>query len=149
MSEPITIAVLGATGNLGRQVCRQALDRGWHLSVGVRNQSRLEPETAVRARIAELDLAAATVRQLASFLSGHDVFVFCAGVVTEGEAFVRLFDKAISAVEALPAASRPVSWFLAGAALLPLDARGRLGVDLPKVRGTYWPHLRNYERLLR
>jgi putative NADH-flavin reductase len=149
MSEPIAIAVLGATGNLGRQVCRQALDRGWRLSVGVRSRGRLEPETAARARIAELDLAAATVGQLASFLSGHDVFVFCAGVVTEGEAFVRLFDKAVSAVEALPAGSRPVSWFMAGAALLPLDARGRLGVDLPKVRGTYWPHRKNYERLQR
>jgi putative NADH-flavin reductase len=149
MSEPISIAVLGATGNLGRQVCRQALDRGWQLSVGVRTRGRLEPETAARARIADLDLVAATVGQLASFLSGHDVFVFCAGVVTEGEAFVRLFDKAVSAVEALPASGRPVSWFVAGAALLPLDARGRLGVDLPKVRGTYWPHRKNYERLQR
>lgn len=149
MSEPISIAVLGATGNLGRQVCRQALDRGWHLSVGVRARGRLEPETAAHARIADFDLAAATVGQLASFLSGHDVFVFCAGVVTEGEAFVRLFDKAVSAVEALPASGRPVSWFVAGAALLPLDARGRLGVDLPKVRGTYWPHRKNYERLQR
>lgn len=149
MSEPISIAVLGATGNLGRQVCRQALDRGWRLSVGVRNRGRLDPETAARARIADLDLAAATVGQLASFLSGQDVFVFCAGVVTEGEAFVRLFDKAVSAVEALPALSRPVSWFMAGAAMLPMDARGRLGVDLPKVRGTYWPHRTNYERLQR
>lgn len=149
MSEPISIAVLGATGNLGRQVCRQALDRGWQLSVGVRARGRLEPETAAHARIADFDLAAATAGQLASFLSGHDVFVFCAGVVTEGEAFVRLFDKAVSAVEALPASGRPVSWFVAGAALLPLDARGRLGVDLPKVRGTYWPHRKNYERLQR
>lgn len=149
MSKPITIAVLGATGNLGRQVCRQALDRGWQLSVGVRTRSRLEPETAARARISDLDLATATVGQLASFLSGHDVFVFCAGVVTEGEAFVRLFDKAVSAVETLPASSRPVSWFMAGAAMLPLGSRGRLGVDLPKVRGTYWPHRKNYERLQR
>lgn len=44
---------------------------------------------------------------------------------------------------------RPVSWFLAGAALLPLDASGRCGVELPKVRDTYWPHQRNYERLQR
>lgn len=126
MSVPIAISVLGATGNLGRQVCRQALDRGWQLSVGVRTRGRLEPETAARARIFDLDLAAATVGQLASFLSGHVFFVCCAGVVTEGEASVQLFDKAMSAVQALPASSRPVSWFMAGAALLPLDARGRL-----------------------
>ncbi|MBT2771084.1 hypothetical protein J7J47_02415 [Halomonas sp. ISL-60] len=32
---------------------------------------------------------------------------------------------------------------------MPLDATGRLGVDLPKIRGTYWPHRRNFERLQR
>jgi putative NADH-flavin reductase len=149
MSKPIAIAVLGATGNLGRHICRQALERGWQLSVGVRSRGRLAPETVARAQVADMDLAEATVEQLASFLDSHDVFVFCAGGVTEGEAFVRLFDKAVSAVEAIPVQRRPVSWFLAGAALLPLDARGRLGVDLPKVRGTYWPHRKNYERLQR
>ncbi|MFM8532486.1 MAG: NAD(P)-dependent oxidoreductase, partial [Acidimicrobiia bacterium] len=53
------------------------------------------------------------------------------------------------ALETLRPDRRPVSWFLAGAALLALDSTGRRGVDLPKVRDIYWPHQQNYERLLR
>lgn len=146
---PLRLAVLGATGNLGRQVCRQALDAGWDLGVGVRSRQRLDAAVAARARVADIDLARTTAAPLAAWLDGHDAFVFCAGVVTEGDAFVRGFDLAVSAVEALPAARRPVCWFLAGAALLPLDARGRMGVDLPKVRNTYGPHRVNHQRLLR
>lgn len=144
-----SIAVLGATGNLGRHVARQALDRGWTLSVAVRNRGRLAPEVAARARVTDLDLSVATNEQLAHFAAGHDIFVACAGVVTEGDGFVRLIDTVVSALESLQPDKRPVCWFLAGAALLPLDAKGRLGVDLPKVRDTYWPHRKNFERLQR
>ncbi len=144
-----SIALLGATGNLGRHVARQALDRGWSLAVAVRNRGRLSPDVAARAQVADLDLTTVTIDRLASFAAGHDLFVFCAGVVTEGDAFVRHFDKAVSALETVPPDLRPGCWFLAGAALLPLDATGRLGVDLPKVRDTYGPHRTNYERLQR
>lgn len=144
-----TIAVLGATGNLGRQVAAQALSRGLSLTVGVRNRARLATDVAARARVTDLDLEASTIPELAAFAAGHDAFVFCAGTVTDGPGFVRLFDKAVTALESLPAGERPVCWFLAGAALLPLDSSGRLGVDLPKVRNTYWPHRDNYSRLQR
>lgn len=147
MTDPTRVTLLGATGNLGRHIARQVLERGWALTVGVRNRSRLAAEVAAQAQVVDVDLASATVERLARFADGHDAFIFCAGVVTEGEAFVALFDKAVSAIEALPADRRPVSWFVAGAALLPLDSRGRLGVDLPKVRDTYWPHRRNFARL--
>lgn len=144
-----SIAILGATGNLGRHVASQSLAAGWKLSVAVRNRGRLAPDVASRAQVTDLELASATTGQLASFAAGHNVFVSCAGVVTEGEAFVRLVDKIVTALELLQANERPVCWFLAGAAILPLDATGRLGVDLPKVRDTYWPHQKNYERLQR
>lgn len=144
-----SIAVIGATGNLGRHVCGQTLENGWPLSVAVRNRRRLSPEVSARAQVTDLDLASVSTAQLASFAAGHDVFVSCAGLVTEGEAFVRLVDTVVTALESLRAEERPVCWFLAGAALLPLDGAGRLGVDLPKVRGTYWPHRRNLERLQR
>jgi hypothetical protein len=83
------------------------------------------------------------------FLSAHDAFVCCAGVVTEGHGFVALIDRVVGALERLSPQRRPVCWFLAGAALLPLDASGRLGVDLPRVRDTNWPHRVNHERLRR
>lgn len=143
------IAILGATGNLGRHVASQALARGWDLSVAVRNRARLPSEIASHAKVTQLDLSSATQGELAAFVRGHKVLVSCAGLVTEGESFVRLVDKVVSAVESLEADKRPVCWFLAGAAVLPLDSKGRLGVELPKVRSTYWPHRENHERLKR
>lgn len=144
-----SIAVLGATGNLGRHVAMQALAANLTLAVGVRNRSRLAPEVAAQAQITELDLYAATPDQIAYFAGGHDAFVFCAGHVSEGASFVGMFDKVVQALESLPAEQRPVCWFLAGAALLPLDATGRLGMELPKASDTYWPHLQNFKRLQR
>lgn len=144
-----SIAVLGATGNLGQHIASQSLERGWNLAVAVRNRGRVTSEVAARAQVTDIDLTTATIEQISSFADGHDIFVFCAGVVTQGEAFVRLFDKAVSAMESLRTDRRPICWFLAGAALLTLDATGRLGVDLPKVRDTYWPHRKNHERLQR
>lgn len=144
-----SLALLGATGNLGRHVASQALAQGWALSVAVRNRSRLTADVASNAKITDLDLDVATTAEIAAFLAGQDVFVCCAGYVTQGEAFIRLEDKVVSALESIPKSARPVCWFLAGAALLPLDATGRLGLDLPKVRDTYWPHRVNHERLLR
>lgn len=144
-----SVAVFGATGNLGQHVARQVLERGWSLSVAVRNRSRLAPEVAARAKVTDLDLGSASSDQIATFAEGHSAFVFCAGVVTEGQAFVDLVDRTVSALELIARDRRPVCWFLAGAALLPLDASGRRGLDLPKVRDTYWPHRRNFERLQR
>lgn len=144
-----SIALIGATGNLGRQVARLVLERDGRLSVAVRNRSRLSAETAARAQVADLELASAPAAQLAGFAEGHDALIYCAGVVTEGDAFVGQVDRVVSALEALPPARLPVCWFLAGAALLPLDGSGRCGVDLPKVRDTYGPHRKNLERLRR
>lgn len=144
-----SLAILGATGNLGSHVARQALDRGLDLSVAVRSRSRLSPEVADRARVTIFDLTSVKMDELARFVEGHDAFVCCTGVVTEGEGFVSMIDRIVSALESVQAASRPVSWFMAGAALLDLDASGRRGVNLPKVRDTYWPHRVNFERLER
>ena len=144
-----SLAILGATGNLGSHVARQALDRDWDLSVAVRSPSRLPPDVAGRARVTTFDLTAVKMDELARFIDGHDALICCAGVVTEAEKFVSLLDRIVSAVETIQAAARPVSWFMAGAALLDLDLNGRRGVDLPKVRDTYWPHRVNFERLQR
>lgn len=144
-----SIAILGATGNLGRHVAKQALEGAWDISVAVRSRSRLDPDIAVNAKVFDLDLTSASPAQIASFAAGHDAFVSCAGVVTEGDAFVNLVQKIVTGLESLEPSRRPVCWFLAGAALLPLDLTGRLGVDLPKVRSTYWPHRKNHELLQR
>jgi hypothetical protein len=77
-----SVAIIGATGNLGQHVSRQALELGWRLSVAVRNRSRIRSEIAARAQITDLDLNTATNAQVSSFNKGHAVFIFCAGVLS-------------------------------------------------------------------
>lgn len=144
-----SIAVLGATGNVGQHVAREALARGWSLSVAVRSRNRLDPGIAARARVTDIDLSTASAGEVAAVADGCDACICCAGVVTEGDRFVSLVDRIVTALETIPDHRRPVCWFLAGAALLPIDASGRLGVDLPKVRDTFWPHRLNHQRLQR
>jgi hypothetical protein len=94
------------------------------------------------------DLSVLAPADLAGVISGHDALINCAGHVTEGQDFVNLFDRIVTSVESMPAA-RPVCWFLAGAALLDIDPSGRRGLELPRVKSTYWPHRVNFERLCR
>ena len=141
------LVILGATGSLGGHVLRQALAAGHAVTVFVRSPSRLPAEFAGRIEIHEGDLATVEPAELARLVSGHDGLINCAGNVADGERFVDLVDRVVASVESLPAADRPVCWFLAGAALLDIDASGRRGVELPKVRSTYWPHRANFERL--
>lgn len=144
-----SITVLGVTGNLGQHVAREALSRDWGLVVGVRSRNRLAPEIVERAQVTDVDLAAASPGEIAALADGQDACICCAGVVTEGDRFVSLIDRVVTALETLPVQRRPVCWFLSGAALLPIDASGRVGLDLPKVRDTYWPHRLNHQRLVR
>jgi putative NADH-flavin reductase len=141
------VAVVGATGSLGSHVVRLAVDAGHDVSALVRTPAKLPLDIASKATITTGDLMQQRPSQLAAFISGHDVLVSCAGVVTEGQRFVDLFDRVVSSVEALPRSRRPLCWLLAGAGLLDLDSSGRRGLDLPKVRDTYWPHRVNFERL--
>ena len=143
------VAIFGATGSLGSHVARLAIAAGHDVSALVRAPARVSPDIASRATITSGDLMQRSPSQLAEFISGHDLLIGCAGLVTERQRFVDLFDRVVSSVEALPGNRRPLCWLLAGAGLLDLDPSGRRGLDLPKVRDTYWPHRVNYERLQR
>lgn len=138
------LIIFGATGSLGRHVLHQALVAGHQVTAFVRTPSRLPPEAQTRIRIHTGDLAASAPVDL---IKGHDALINCAGHVADGEDFVGLVDRLVTAVESLPAAAQPVCWFLAGAALLDIDASGRRGVDLPKMKSTYRLHRVNFERL--
>lgn len=143
------IAVFGATGALGRHVARQAVDAEHAVSVLVRQPARLAAEVAARISVTTGDLAELRPEQIADFARSHDVLINCAGHVADGQAFVDLFDRIVGSIESLPAPERPLCWFLAGAALLDVDATGRRGIDLPKVRESFWPHRINFARLQR
>ena len=140
------IVILGATGSLGRQVVGQALAARHEVTVFVRTPSKLPPEVRERVSVHTGDLSALVPLDL---IRGQDALINCAGHVADGDAFVALLDRIVTGVESLPVEGQPVCWFIAGAALLDIGASRRRGVDLPKVKGTYWPHAMNFERLCR
>jgi putative NADH-flavin reductase len=143
------LLVFGATGNLGRHVVDLALAAGHRVRVAVRNPARLDERWRDRLDVHTIDLAAASPAELARLMRGPQAMINTAGNVAEGPAFVALVDRLVGALETLAADARPVAWFLAGAALLALDDRGRLGVDLPVVGTRYGPHRQNLARLAR
>jgi putative NADH-flavin reductase len=140
------LIILGATGSLGAHVLLQALGAGLDVTALVRDPSKLPAQARQRVAVHTGDLRVALPPDV---VRGHDALINCAGNVTDGEHFVSLVDRVIASVESLPASARPVCWLLAGAALLEIDASGRRGVELPKVKSIYWPHRANFERLER
>lgn len=141
------ILILGATGSLGRHVTGQAVSANHEVSVLVRAPAKLPEELREKVVVHTADLRRTSVSLLAGILQDHDVVISTAGLVTEGPIFVDLVDSIVAGLESLPDKDRPVCWFMAGAALLDLDDRGRMGVDLPRGAGTYWPHRANFERI--
>ena len=143
------LIIVGATGSLGRHVLHQGLAAGHQVTVLVRTPSRLPVEAHTRVSVHGGDLSTLAPVDIARLVSGHDALINCAGLVTEGQKFVDIIDRIVTGVETMPIAAQPVCWFLAGAALLDIGQSGRRGVDLPKVRSTYWPHRVNFERISR
>jgi putative NADH-flavin reductase len=143
------LIILGATGSLGHHALGQALAAGHQVTAIVRKPARLPPDARPRVAIHTGDLNALGPADLAGLVGGHDALINCAGHVADGAGFVQLFDRLVTAVESLPLAAQPVCWFVAGAALLDIGTSGRRGVDLPRVRSTYWPHRVNFDRLSR
>lgn len=143
------LIILGATGSLGSHVVRLALAAGHQVTVFVRTPSRLRLEAGTKVTVHQGDLNTLAPGDIAQHISGHDALINCAGRVTEGQTFVDLIDRLVTAVESLPTAAQPVCWFLAGAALLDIGPSSRKGVDLPKVKASYWPHRVNFERISR
>lgn len=143
------LMIFGATGSLGRQVLRLALAAGHQVTVFVRTASRLPPEARAQVSVHQSDLSTLAPVDIAQLISGQDGLINCAGRVTDGQTFVDLIDRLVTAVESLPTTAQPVCWFLAGAALLDIDESGRKGVELPRVKSIYWPHRVNFERISR
>jgi hypothetical protein len=141
------ILILGATGSLGKYVTQQAVSANHEVSALMRTPSKLPAELREKVAVCQADLAKTSVSVLATLFQNHEVVINTAGLVTEGQIFVDLMDHIVTGLESLPDQDRPVCWFMAGAALLDLDDRGRRGVDLPRVASTYWPHRANFERI--
>lgn len=141
----VKLLILGATGNLGSALTRQALERGHHVTVLVRDPGRLPPATAERVTVRQGDLSNLSITALTALMEGQDAVLNTAGNVADGPVFVDLLDRIATAAEACTGSV--VVWVLAGAALLDLDSKGRKGLDLPMVSRRYAPHGANLARL--
>jgi putative NADH-flavin reductase len=143
------VLILGAAGSLGRYVTQQAIAASHEVTALVRTPSKLPAEARAAVVVHEADLATTSISDLASIFRNHDAVINAAGLVTQERTFVDLVERVVTGLESVPERERPVCWFLGGAALLDLDDRGRRGVDLPPVAGTYWPHRANFDRIRR
>jgi putative NADH-flavin reductase len=141
------IMVLGATGSLGKHVLQQAVAAGHKVTAVVRSPAKLPADLHAKISIMQADLSSIPLTELTAAFSAQDAVINTAGLVTEGQTFVDLVARLVTALEAVPSAQRPVCWLMAGAGLLDIDDAGRRGVDLPKVGTTYWPHKANFERI--
>lgn len=141
------VLILGATGSLGRQVLQQAISANLTVSTIVRTPSKLPADLRWKIMVYEADIAKASTSALANIFRTNDVVIDTAGFVAEKQTFVDLTDHIVTSLESIPEKKRPVCWFMAGAAILDMDERGRRGVDLPFVKPTYWPHHANFNRI--
>jgi uncharacterized protein YbjT (DUF2867 family) len=76
-NDPLTVAPLGATGNLGGHYARAALDAGFSLRLLARNVNKLSSaelstETAIQGDATSID-------DVAQLIDGADVVVSCVG----------------------------------------------------------------------
>ena len=141
------ILILGAMGSLGKHIVQQAISADHEVSIMVRKLSSVPAEVREKVNVYEADIAEISTSALANIFQAHAVVINTAGNVAQGRTFTDLIDHIVTSLESIPEKERPVSWFLAGAALLDIDESGRRGVDLPQVSSTYWPHRVNFDRI--
>ncbi len=95
------LIILGATGSLGRVVARESLAAGCDVSAVVRAPSKLDSAIAAHASVRQADLSTIPKADLTRAIAGHDALISCAGLVTDGQVFVNLFDRIVSSAEAV------------------------------------------------
>jgi putative NADH-flavin reductase len=116
-----TIAVLGASGGVGRRVVARALDRGWGVRAQTRDAAKLRTVADVVQVVEGAPDDPATLRRL---LSGADAVVFALGV--DGRGATTVFSDATRALLDAMAAAR-VTRLIAVTGVGAGDTRGHGG----------------------
>ena len=137
------LLILGATGSLGRHVLGQAVAAGHNVTVFVRTPSKLPPEVSGRVSVHTGDLGTSVPRDL---IEGQDALINCAGHVAGGETFVALIDRRRHRRGLAPRSRAAGLLVPCRRSAARSRSSGRRGVDLPKVKSSYWPHYVNFER---
>lgn len=135
------LCVLGATGNSGRRIVREALRQGLSVTAVVRDRATAADLAHARLTLREASFSDEAV--LAAIISGHDAAVNAAGYVTDGPAYVTLVQGVIRAAEqGLGPGGR--FWLFGGAALLDVPGTALTTLDLPGVPKVFEAHRSNY-----
>lgn len=136
------LCILGATGNSGRRLVREALARGHEATALVRDASATPAAHNLTVRAVDFGDA----NTLAHAMRGCDVIINAAGYVADGDAFTGLVGRIIDAADAaLGPGGR--FWLFGGAALLDVPGARSTGIDLPGIPKMYRGHRSNYERV--
>ena len=85
------IAIIGASGNIGRRIVREALDRG-HEVTAVGRHASADQATNAHLSVAVADVTAA--EQIANAVEGHDAIVCAVGPAHDGSQPTFLVDAA-------------------------------------------------------
>lgn len=135
------VCVLGASGNVGRNVVAEAIRRGHRVTAAVREKSKLPSDflDKVEARVVDYQ----SRPSLEAAMSGQDVVVNAAGYVAD-KGFVALVSRIIEAAQSSLGKDGRY-WMLAGAALLDVPGTNVMTVNYPKIPPVYQPHRLNYE----
>jgi putative NADH-flavin reductase len=129
------IALVGATGNIGRQIARHALARGHQVTAIVRSEKQLPAELdGVALAIAPLDDSAA----LAAVIAGHDVLASAYGP-RPGDDIGQIAVVAGQLLDAARQAGVPRLVVVGGAGSLEV-APGVQLVDTPDFPAAYKPY---------
>ena len=140
------LLILGATGSLGRHVLRQAVAASLEVTAFVRTPAKLSPDVRERVSLHPGDLSALVPLDV---IRGQDTLIDCAGHVADGETFVGLVDRLVTAWTRFRRHGAAGLLVAGGRGAPRIDSSGCRGVELPRVKSTYWPHRVNFERLTR
>lgn len=95
MGKTLQVAVLGATGRVGKHFVRQALGAGYHLRALVRNPAKLEPLEHPQLEAVKGD--ATKLEDVSKLVTGADVVVSCLGNVGKVRIMTPAFENILTA----------------------------------------------------
>jgi len=142
------IIVFGATGNTGRRILAQGVNRGHEMTAFVRNPEKLYEQQgeqiAGQVKVIAKDIM--DPESVYEALSQQDAAIIAAGHAAQGEEFVRIVDNIVSQCENNTRFSGRV-WLMGGAGLLDIPYTDLIGNHLPGFPPMYQTHSRNLDRL--
>lgn len=135
------VCILGATGNTGRRLVSQALDRGHEVTAVVRRGGNSVELRHDNLALKSVDYA--DDDELQDAMNGQDAVVNAAGYLSD-PSFSTVVGKVIQAADAaLGPGGR--FWMFAGAALLDVPGTSIMTMDLPRIPPVYRAHRANYD----